>query len=78
MIGGEEYPCGIRDQQKQFEADRPLHRIVKIAGPVVVRDDAAAVRLGLEDDPFLRACLSARIELSQHVRRDRHDGAESI
>ncbi len=72
MIGGEEHACRIRDEQKQFEAHGPLNCVVKISGPIVVRHDSAAVRIGLENHPFSWACLGAGIELAQHIGRDRH------
>jgi len=70
MVGREEHARRVIDQQKQFEADAPLDGIVEIGRTIIVRYDAAAVRVAVEDHPFLRARLSARVELTQHVRGD--------
>ncbi len=42
MIGRQEDAPRIVDQQQQFQADRPLHRIDEVAPFIGVRDDAAA------------------------------------
>ncbi len=72
MVRREEHARRIADQQEQLEADRPLDRVVEIAGPVVVRHDPAAVRVAVDDHPLARTRLAARVELTQQVRGDRH------
>ena len=42
MIGGQEDPPGVVDEQQQFQADRPLHGVDEVASLVGVGDDAAA------------------------------------
>ena len=72
MVGGEEDPPGVVDQEEELQAGRELHRVVKTAGAIFVRHDAEAVRIPVEDRVFLRPRRSARGELPQYVGGDRH------
>ena len=42
MIGGKKNSPRIIDEQQQFQTDRPLDRIYKVAGTIRIRHDAAA------------------------------------
>src|SRR5277367_4441524 len=72
MIRGEEDARGIVDQQEQLQPRRPLHGVVKVGRAIIIRHDSAAVRIAVDDRPFLWAGPADRAELTRHVARNRH------
>ncbi len=58
-----------------------MHGVVEVPTPIIVRDDADAVRVTVQDQPLFRPRPGARIELTQNVERDcngraKHDLAD--
>ncbi len=76
MVGGEEHAPGIIDQQEQLQARCPLHRVGEAAAAIAERHDAAAIAVTVHDRGLARMPAVARVELAQHVARDRHRLAE--
>ena len=71
MVGRQEDPPRIIDQQQQFQTDRPLHGVDQIAGAIRIRHDAAAgFVLDIQIAPFAAGELVEQV-LPRTVGGDR-------